>query len=64
MEERLLSLAEALEFLGISKPTLYRMIRDKSIVAYKVRGRWRFREKDLQDYVVSRSNVVTKQNDN
>lgn len=63
MEERLLSLVEALEYLGISKPTLYRMIRDKSILAYKVRGRWRFRENDLQDYVKSRANVAMNQYD-
>lgn len=57
MEEKLLTMHESIVFLGISKPTIYRMIRDKSIIAYKVRGRWRFRKDDLDAYLQKNANV-------
>lgn len=57
MSDRLLSLEETVNFLGISKPTIYRMIREKTILAYKVRGNWRFRMEDLEEYLRNNSNL-------
>ena len=43
-----MSLREASQYLGISPDTLYKYLGDKSIPAFKLGNRWRFK-KDLLD---------------
>lgn len=47
----LLTLDEALQFLGISRPTLYRWLAQGEITGLKAGKQWRFRKADLQAYV-------------
>ncbi len=49
--EELLSLDEAVKFLGTSKPTLYRLIGQDEIKGLKVGRQWRFRKADLITYM-------------
>ncbi|MEI6520160.1 MAG: GspE/PulE family protein [bacterium] len=49
--EELMSLAEAVKFLGISKPTLYRMLERGDVKGSKVGNQWRFRKADLTAYL-------------
>ncbi len=49
--EELLSLDEAVKFLGTSKPTLYRLLGQDEIKGLKVGRQWRFRKTDLVAYM-------------
>ena len=48
---KLLSVSEATQYLGISKPTLYRLLEQDKLKAHKVGNQWRFRKADLAAYV-------------
>jgi excisionase family DNA binding protein len=47
----LLDLEAAVQFLGTSKPTLYRLLRAGDIKGVKVGRQWRFRRTDLEAYL-------------
>lgn len=49
--EELLTLEEAVQFLGTSKPTLYRWLAQGEVKGLKVGKQWRFRRADLVAYV-------------
>jgi excisionase family DNA binding protein len=49
--EELLTLEEAVKFLGTSKPTLYRLLGLDEIKGLKVGRQWRFRKADLVAYM-------------
>lgn len=49
--EELLTLTEALEFLGISRPTMYRLLDRGEVKGMKVGSQWRFRQSDLAAYL-------------
>ena len=46
-----ISVPEACRFLGVHRNTLYRLIRDAELPAFRMTrgGRWRFRRPDLSD---------------
>ena len=48
-----ISVSEACRLLRVHRNTLYRLIRDESLPAFKMTrgGRWRFRESDLRDWL-------------
>jgi excisionase family DNA binding protein len=49
--DELLTLDEAVKFLGTSKPTLYRLLGQDEIKGLKVGRQWRFRKADLVAYM-------------
>lgn len=49
--DELLTLDEAVKFLGTSKPTLYRLLGQDEIKGLKVGRQWRFRKTDLVAYM-------------
>ncbi len=49
--EELLTLRETVEFLGISKQTLYRMMERGELKGVRVGRQWRFRKADLAAYL-------------
>ena len=49
--ENLLTLEDAVKFLGTSKPTLYRLLGLDEIKGLKVGRQWRFRKSDLVAYM-------------
>ena len=58
-KEQLLTLDEAVKFLGTSKPTLYRLLGQDEIKGLKVGRQWRFRKTDLVAYMERGSAVPT-----
>jgi type IV pilus assembly protein PilB len=50
-DEELLTFDEALQTLGTSRPTLYRLLSQGDIKGLKVGKQWRFRRADLQAYM-------------
>jgi excisionase family DNA binding protein len=51
LEQELLDLDAAVQFLGTSKPTLYRLLRQGELKGLKVGRQWRFRKPDLEAYM-------------
>jgi len=51
LQEALLSLEEAVQFLGTSRPTLYRLLKQGDLSGLKVGKQWRFRKSDLVKYM-------------
>lgn len=49
--EDLLTMDDAAQFLGVSKPTLYRLLSANELKGVKVGRQWRFRKADLAAYL-------------
>ena len=49
--EKLLTFREVQERLAISQATLFRLVTDKKIEAYRVGQQWRFSEAQVQEYL-------------
>lgn len=56
-EKSMWDIDDVAEYLGVTNQTVYNMIRDKRIVAYKVGREWRFHPSDIQRHVESGCNV-------
>lgn len=52
-ESDILSLPEACKFLRVHRNTLYKLIRDGELPAFRLMqgGRWRFRQRDLEQWL-------------
>ena len=57
-----MTLREASEYLGVSPDTLYKYLGEKSIPAFKLGNRWRFK-KDLLDRWMERKSERTELTD-
>ena len=55
MEREILSVPEALEFLGISRSLLFRLMRERAIPFVKIRKRVVFIKADLLSWLKSQS---------
>jgi len=51
---------EVAQYLGISEITVQRMVQSRDVPAYKVRGRWRFKQEDIERYLQERSTLAQK----
>ena len=59
MENGLLTIEQAAEYLQLSEKTIRRLISDEKIVAYKVGDRsWRIRMSDIDAYIMNNSNTT------
>ena len=61
-EKSMWSLEDVAKYLEVSNQTVYNMIRDKRIKAYKIGREWRFHSIDVQKYVVMTCNIRGEQN--
>jgi excisionase family DNA binding protein len=57
--KEVMTLREASQYLGITPDTLYKYLGDKSIPAFKLGNRWRFK-KDLLDRWMERKSEQTE----
>ena len=60
--KEVMTLREASEYLGVSPDTLYKYLGEKSIPAFKLGNRWRFK-KDLLDRWMERKSERTELTD-
>jgi DNA binding domain, excisionase family len=58
---RLMSLADAARFLGISMPTAYRLVLTKKLCASKVGGQWRISDECLRKYLEDTINLTLRE---
>jgi excisionase family DNA binding protein len=56
MQEKLLTIDQVASYLKIDKFTVYRLVTQKKIPAFKVGNQWRFKKKLLDDWLNKNSN--------
>lgn len=61
-EKSMWSLEEVAKYLEVSNQTVYNMIRDKRIRAYKVGREWRFHPSDIESHVTLGCNIREERN--
>jgi excisionase family DNA binding protein len=57
MQEILLTAAQVARYLRIDKFTVYRLVTQKKIPAFKVGNQWRFKKELLDDWLTKNSNL-------
>jgi excisionase family DNA binding protein len=57
MQEILLTLVQVARYLKVNKFTVYRLIRQKKIPAFKVGNQWRFKQRMIDAWLVENSNL-------
>ncbi len=60
MAEILLSLEQVAEYLNIDKFTVYRLIAQKQLPAFKVGNQWRFKRKMIESWLMRNSSIQKK----
>ena len=58
-QEQLLSVAQVAEYLNVDKFTIYRLVADGQIPAFKVGNQWRFKKKLIEQWLKDNSNSST-----
>jgi len=51
MEEKLLSVDDVCEYLGIGRDTIYKWISAKSFPAYRLGRLWKFKKKEVDQWI-------------
>lgn len=57
MQENLLTTAQVAEYLKIDKFTVYRLVTQKNIPAFKVGNQWRFNKDMIDAWLLRNSNL-------
>jgi len=57
MQENLLTAEQVARYLKIDKFTVYRLVTQKKIPAFKVGSQWRFKKSLLEEWLLKNSNV-------
>ena len=60
MPDQLLTLEQVAEYLNVDKFTVYRLLADKELPAFKVGNQWRFKRKLLENWLEKNSNAKRK----
>jgi len=60
MPEQLLTLEQVAEYLNVDKFTVYRLLNDRELPAFKVGNQWRFKRKLIENWLIKNSNVRRK----
>jgi excisionase family DNA binding protein len=58
MQENLLSADQLARYLKIDKFTVYRLVAQKKIPAFKVGNQWRFKRKMIDAWLLKNSNLA------
>jgi excisionase family DNA binding protein len=62
MQEKLLTTEQVASYLKIDKFTVYRLVTQKKIPAFKVGNQWRFKKKMIDAWLIQNSNVRETEN--
>ena len=57
MQENLLTTEQVAQYLKVDKFTVYRLVTQKKIPAFKVGNQWRFKRRLLEDWLKRNSNI-------
>ncbi|MES2960810.1 MAG: helix-turn-helix domain-containing protein [Pseudomonadota bacterium] len=50
-----MTVREVADYLKIAEKTAYRLVLDKKIPGFKVGNAWRFRKKEIEDWIVNQT---------
>ncbi len=57
MQEILLTTEQIARYLKVDKFTIYRLVSQKKIPAFKVGNQWRFKKKMIDEWLMKNSNI-------
>jgi excisionase family DNA binding protein len=57
MQETLLTINQVAQYLKVDKFTVYRLVAQRKLPAFKVGSQWRFKKKLLEDWLRKNMNV-------
>jgi excisionase family DNA binding protein len=57
MQEKLLTTEQVARYLGVDKFTVYRLVTQKKILAFRVGSQWRFKKSVIEDWLMRNSNI-------
>ncbi len=60
MPENLLTLEQVAQYLNVGKFTVYRLLAQKQLTAFKVGNQWRFKRKMIEAWLMKNSNLQKK----
>jgi len=60
MAEQLLTLEQVAEYLNVDKFTVYRLLAEKDLPAFKVGNQWRFKRKMIENWLAQNSSAKRK----
>jgi excisionase family DNA binding protein len=60
MPEQLLTLEQVAEYLNVDKFTVYRLLSEKELPAFKVGNQWRFKRRLIENWLLKNSNLQKK----
>jgi len=58
MPDEILTVPEVAHLLKVAEKTGYTMAQRSEIPCFKVRGQWRFRRQDLDDWIAAKTHSV------
>jgi excisionase family DNA binding protein len=62
MQEILLTAEQVARYLKVDKFTVYRLVTQKKIPAFKVGNQWRFKKKMVDAWLIKNSNIARERN--
>lgn len=60
MQENLLTAERVAKYLKVDKFTIYRLVAQKKIPAFRVGSQWRFKKSVIEDWLMTNSNIKDK----
>jgi excisionase family DNA binding protein len=60
MQENLLTAEQVAKYLKVDKFTIYRLVAQKKIPAFRVGSQWRFKKSVIEDWLMKNSNIKDK----
>jgi excisionase family DNA binding protein len=60
MQENLLTTEQVAQYLKVDKFTVYRLVAQRKIPAFRVGNQWRFKMSMIEDWLITNSNTGKK----
>ena len=60
MAKDILTIKEVAEYLKVTERTLYRLVQEGKIPAFKVGGSWRFQLADIEAWIAKQKDILQK----
>ena len=60
MAKDILTIKEVAKYLKVTERTLYRLVQEGKIPAFKVGGSWRFQLSDIEAWIADQKNAFLK----
>ncbi len=51
LENQVLTIKQVAEYLQVTEKTIYTLVQEGNIPAFKVRGQWRFKREDIERWI-------------